>query len=444
MELVIVIAVIAILSAVLIPTFVNLTKTAKIAKDTALVRNMNTALAMNEGVNGKNVTMHDALIVIEKNGYSVDIITPTTEGYHYAWDQESDRMVLLNEKFDYYYNEGTPSAKYLLWTIVDNSTELAANNTAGFSTYLSSDFKDKDIVCTKGIDVGNHTDITSITYNNVKIGDVEPTKQDVIIRTNGGNLTINAPLDTLKHYGMSDTVTVTAIAMNSYHEFGYVLMLKVASGRIVVEDTSKTKINSIFIIKVAEGVTNDGVEIQTPDVTEQVIVKEKGLPDTQTIKINEKTPAVRELIEKDELEAKQVAIAEYLNKVLSEDRTKIEAITDLVIQDEIDCWADENNMLAYKVFYYLTQKGYNLSKLNDPLFVESKGGVFIYKGNSEIGTIEYYGNPSEDQKVDPDSQNSFLFVSEEGTSEYFASYSNYPVFNQINAIFVNYPIESEE
>ncbi|MGN1235166.1 MAG: type II secretion system protein, partial [Christensenellaceae bacterium] len=42
-ELVIVIAVVAILMAVLIPTFVSLVKKANVSSDTQLVRNLNTA-----------------------------------------------------------------------------------------------------------------------------------------------------------------------------------------------------------------------------------------------------------------------------------------------------------------------------------------------------------------------------------------------------------------
>ena len=50
-ELVIVIAVIAILAAVLIPTFVNLTRKANISADTVLAKNLNTALAVYDAEN---------------------------------------------------------------------------------------------------------------------------------------------------------------------------------------------------------------------------------------------------------------------------------------------------------------------------------------------------------------------------------------------------------
>ena len=60
-ELVIVIAVIAILAAVLIPTFANLIRQANKSSDTQLVKNMNTILSAAEALNGKNETMADAL-----------------------------------------------------------------------------------------------------------------------------------------------------------------------------------------------------------------------------------------------------------------------------------------------------------------------------------------------------------------------------------------------
>lgn len=61
-ELVIVIAVIAILAGVLIPTFVSVIKKANVSSDTALVRNINEALAA-EDVTDKPTTMNQALKV---------------------------------------------------------------------------------------------------------------------------------------------------------------------------------------------------------------------------------------------------------------------------------------------------------------------------------------------------------------------------------------------
>ena len=71
-ELVIVVAVIAILAAVLIPTFSNLIKKANLSSDQVAVRNMNNALAMDEAVNGKPVDLLDAMKRMQENGYDFD------------------------------------------------------------------------------------------------------------------------------------------------------------------------------------------------------------------------------------------------------------------------------------------------------------------------------------------------------------------------------------
>ena len=79
-ELVIVIAVIAILAAVLIPTFAGIIKKANISADTQLCKNMNTALSMAKA-EGKSVdTMEDVLFAINEAGYVIENLNPTTEG----------------------------------------------------------------------------------------------------------------------------------------------------------------------------------------------------------------------------------------------------------------------------------------------------------------------------------------------------------------------------
>ena len=62
MELVIVIAVIAVLAAVLIPTFANLTERANESADLQTVENLNTILRADETIDGeKPATMQEAL-----------------------------------------------------------------------------------------------------------------------------------------------------------------------------------------------------------------------------------------------------------------------------------------------------------------------------------------------------------------------------------------------
>ena len=77
-ELVIVIAVIAILAAVLIPNISNLVKKANASADESLVRNLNTALSMDVE---KHLTMSDALEkVLLNGGYELTTIVTKKQG----------------------------------------------------------------------------------------------------------------------------------------------------------------------------------------------------------------------------------------------------------------------------------------------------------------------------------------------------------------------------
>ena len=75
-ELVIVIAVIAILAAVLIPTFAGIIKKAQLSSDQQAVRNMNVALAASGDLEGINAAV-DAL---SENGFNAaDTLVPVSK-----------------------------------------------------------------------------------------------------------------------------------------------------------------------------------------------------------------------------------------------------------------------------------------------------------------------------------------------------------------------------
>ncbi len=103
-ELVIVIAVIAILAAVLIPTYSSLVKKANRSADIQAVREMNTALAMNEVTKGKTVNeVYDALA---EAGMSTKDYIPLTDGNHFYWiGGELNRVVYTDENDTVIYPE---------------------------------------------------------------------------------------------------------------------------------------------------------------------------------------------------------------------------------------------------------------------------------------------------------------------------------------------------
>ena len=99
------------------------------------------------------------------------------------------------------------------------------------------------------------SDSGDITYVNSGSG------QRVTINTDGGNLTVDAANDTVYHYGRVGIVTVTAVAGNSYHEFGDASVLAIAKGRAVIEKSDAVKVLQVTgneaIIAVPQNVVVD-------------------------------------------------------------------------------------------------------------------------------------------------------------------------------------------
>ena len=101
-ELVIVIAVVAILAAVLIPTFSSLVKKANMSADTQAVRQMNTALA----IAGNPSDIDAAIDALAEAGYnSKENLQPVSTGYSFYW-YESAKVVVLVKDTTVVYPEG--------------------------------------------------------------------------------------------------------------------------------------------------------------------------------------------------------------------------------------------------------------------------------------------------------------------------------------------------
>ncbi|MBQ7446318.1 MAG: prepilin-type N-terminal cleavage/methylation domain-containing protein, partial [Clostridia bacterium] len=265
-ELVIVIAIIAILAAVLIPTFANIIKKANTSKDNQLIRNLNTALAASraENNNEPHANMTEALAAAEKFGYEVDKINASGTDAEILWDSQNDLFCYFDgseikyipeSELIYTKNNTDPEKKIYdvdYWVIRKDVTNTAADNrgegehqiSAMYSTYLAGlAGNDATIVITKGLDVGNNT-ISSIQYNN-------ETAQRVSIRTNGGTLEVNAPNDTVNHFGDADSVNIIDVkSTSSYHEFGTVPFIQIKSGRLVLEKTAD--VNGIHLVVTGE------------------------------------------------------------------------------------------------------------------------------------------------------------------------------------------------
>ena len=246
-ELVIVIAIIAVLAAVLIPTFAGLVRKANISKDTQLVRNLNTALAT---ATEKPKTMHEALQLAADAGYLVDKINASATSNEILYDSKNNVFCYYNatnpsEGSVEYIPESAqgsqindPEEYYLLWKIYDKNDDIPAVADQKFSVYLADDAKVPEtgiLTVSVGFDAGTNTKVNSVSYSNTEDAQV------VVIRTNSGetDLTVDAAKDTVMHYGAAKKVSVLAVdKTNSYHEFGSVYTLEATSGHIVLESGS--------------------------------------------------------------------------------------------------------------------------------------------------------------------------------------------------------------
>jgi len=235
-ELVIVIAVIAILAAVLIPTFSNLVKKANIAADISLTKNLNTILTTDAAIGGKNATAYDAVQAALENGYSVEKLSPTTEKHDILWDSTLDRFVLVNEAGEEVFpKDGKTSANLAdLFKFYETVPALAEQN---YSIYLRSAYdaaSGEDVEVKVGFDAG--------TNRNVNVTFTSDATSNVIIRTDGGKLTVDGEDATINHYGASDIVDIVAVAQSSYHEHGAVRSMLVKKGRVVVESKGEVTV----------------------------------------------------------------------------------------------------------------------------------------------------------------------------------------------------------
>ena len=224
-ELVIVIAVIAILAAVLIPNISKLVRKANESSDLSLVRNLNTALTVE---NKDYATAHEAFEAVKDAGYDLTKIEAKADTNKILYDSENQCFAYLKDgKLEYYPNtyktKLTPNDYYKLWSI-----ETVAKDSYTYSVYWNGENDATVTVKGVGFDAGSKT-TKSVTYTGASEA------RSVVIRTNGGTLTINAANDEVDRHGKCDLLDVQAVKATSLHEYGTSNMVSIKSGRIIFE-----------------------------------------------------------------------------------------------------------------------------------------------------------------------------------------------------------------
>ena len=230
-ELVIVIAVIAILAAVLIPNISRLVRKAQVSSDLSLVRNLNMALET-ESATMDYPTAYSAFQAVKENGYDIAKIEAKASNNQILYDEVNKCFAYMNGSKLEYYPNSTKSDKttpaYQLWAVYTDQAKAEASN---YSVYWNGATAfDGEIGV--GFDAGDTTG-NDVTYSNAAV-------QSVVIRTNGGKLTVSAAGSHVEHYGMATQITVKAVSDSTYVEHGTVATLKVEAGakRVVIKSTA--------------------------------------------------------------------------------------------------------------------------------------------------------------------------------------------------------------
>ena len=133
-ELVIVIAVIAILAGVLIPTFVSVIKKANLSNDKSMVKNINTALAAEVIPQSKFDNAGDAINALYKAGWNMGKLETYSQGFHYAYSLENNRMYLVDDTNAVIYPEESAVQASSLWYLWKNT---AVDKVQGATKYVS-------------------------------------------------------------------------------------------------------------------------------------------------------------------------------------------------------------------------------------------------------------------------------------------------------------------
>ena len=194
-ELVIVIAVIAIICSVAIPTFLSVIKKAKISAKEQEVYSMNQALKSYEALDVPVNCMYTALNAVKEFGIECDSVKIGDEDHIIAWNVNKNRFVVVDKNFENTYENGKSEAILTptdFWIIADEIPTVQIP-----SIYLTGDFSESVLNVTVGIDVGDVDNITSINYT-----DTDEKVKNIVIRINDVNTSVNVS------EGNNDIITI--------------------------------------------------------------------------------------------------------------------------------------------------------------------------------------------------------------------------------------------
>ena len=266
-ELVIVIAVIAILAAVLIPTFSNIIKKAQISADVQLCRNLNTVLAYGEAEGRIPGSVYDVLYLENEAGYIIENLNPTSEGYYYAWDEKNNKIVYIMDDLEtVYYPAEYELDHNTCWITVGSAEEAERVASKGYNLALEKDINET-------ITLSNVVSINTLGF---KAGNIEFTGSGAqsldtayMIGT-FGDISGNIGSTSIVTSGTASTLDVSGNSAASITVGGYV-------GSMTASGVSNATVSSTGLVNTigsstSTNVVNNGVIIDTTQVNEEAVV----------------------------------------------------------------------------------------------------------------------------------------------------------------------------
>ena len=231
--------------------------------------------------------------------------------------------------------------------------------------------------------------------------------QTVIIKTqkvddkqkDKDNLVINAPNDTVYHYGSSTVISLDAVATNSFHEYGKVDLITLTKARVVLENKSDVKeiyldINdSNYSYETTIIALKENVEL--PRLTRDAVDLEEG--EVKTLAIVQKLKD--EVKEETNAETNEVIQTVLEVQTADDDYVKIENVRksndELIIEAFLSPNADENDKTLTE---NQTTSTITLEEAKEGSTHEASKNVFVSKEEKVIEVVKPTETPKEEQK----------------------------------------------
>ena len=234
-EMVIVIAVIAILAAVLIPTFIGISNKAKLSADVQTAKN---ATTLASGLTDMQ-EIYDAVANNAEETKKVDLFK-TQYAKCFAYEANSQTFVLLNDKYEIIENDTIKNqASKDLWLFAKDNSAIAeadALNSCKVSYFLcnnySGSFAFKSLV---GFNTGNSTLTGNVTYGAEGAITANPDYAIKVSGTIDGTVYVNAPSANFEQQGYIKNLEIKAVKSESFVVKGRIGNVKLTTGRLAVK-----------------------------------------------------------------------------------------------------------------------------------------------------------------------------------------------------------------